>query len=83
MTFNLANAIYEITCPSFVKVKSIPTELEILPEGWQITQTQNALLYVDWGEVCSDRAVNLGQQIPFTITINGKTYKLAWLIDNN
>lgn len=78
-----ANAIYEITCPDTIEVKSIPTELETLPDGWQITEQKNMLLHVDSGEVYSDRPINLGQLIPFTVTIEGKKYKNAWLIDDN
>ncbi|MCO6536823.1 MAG: hypothetical protein J6567_02535 [Gilliamella sp.] len=82
MSFSV-NAIYEITCPDSVQVKSIPTELEILPEGWQIFEQKNQFLQVDDGEVYSGKPVNLGQMIPFTITINGKKYKHSWHVDTS
>lgn len=76
-----ANAIYEIVCPDSVQVKSIPTELETLPKGWQILEQKNLFLRVDSGEVYNGKPVNLGQMIPFTITIKGKKYKDSWSVD--
>lgn len=76
-----ANAIYEIICPDSVQVNAIPTELETLPEGWQISEQKNLLLRVDSGEVYHGKPVNLGQMIPFTTTVKGKKYKDSWSVD--
>ncbi|OCG61059.1 hypothetical protein [Gilliamella sp. GillExp13] len=40
-------------------------------------------MQIDNGEVYFGKPVNLGQMIPFTITINGKKYKDSWHVDTS